>query len=309
LTGCQGHWTYVKLRAYGRKLVYRLFGFEAAVEMVIARTLIVSVVFHMAVISLAAFSPYFNVGSPPGDDVMLVELKGGEPPAKAEETSPPGPSVKPPPARVRKSESPREIKKAVGKEEKDVRIKDIEEKDEVKKVQKTDNQDALEKAEKAGEDISEQTLPSPLPTSYGDKEVSHGVTPLEDVHAPDSQSLAGSPEGVSGPPGIRLTAVNSPLGAGALGGYEEDLIGQIREAIRKATLYPAFARQRRMEGTVVAGFFINGKGMPEDIRVIEGSGHRVLDREVVRIIKRAAPYPPLGAEIEVPISFRLLQDE
>jgi TonB family protein len=236
---------------------------------------------------------------------MLVELKGGQPQAKAEETSPPGPSVKPPPAKVKKIESPREIKKPVGKEKQDVRIKQIEEKDEVEEVQKMDSTDTPEKAEEAGEDVSVETPSTP----HGDEEVSYGVTPLEDVHAPDSKSLAGSPGGVDGPPGIRLTAVNSPLGAGALGGYKENLIGQIREAIRKATLYPAFARQRRMEGTVVAGFFINGKGMPEDIRVIEGSGHRVLDREVVRIIKRAAPYPPLRAEIEVPISFRLLQDE
>lgn len=277
--------------------------------MVIARTLIVSVVFHMAVISLAAFSPYFSGGRPSGDDVMLVELKGGQPQAKAEGTSPPGPSVKPPPARVRKSESPREIKKAAGKEKHDVKIKQIEEKDEVEEVQKMDSVDTPEKAEEAGEVVTEQTLPELPPTSLGDEEVSYGVTSPENVHALDSQSLAGSSEGVDGPPGIRLTAVNSPLGAGALGGYKEDLIGQIREAIRKATLYPAFARQRGMEGTVVAGFFINGKGMPEDIRVIEGSGHRVLDREVVKIIKRAAPYPPLEAEIEVPISFRLLQDE
>jgi TonB family protein len=98
------------------------------------------------------------------------------------------------------------------------------------------------------------------------------------------------------------------VGAGGVpGGDRAGLIARIREAIERATTYPPLARRRRLEGTVLAAFFINEKGMPEEIRVLESSGYGILDREVVSIIERASPYPPLGESIEVPISFRLIK--
>ncbi|GAB4390936.1 MAG: hypothetical protein Kow0025_26350 [Thermodesulfovibrionales bacterium] len=90
------------------------------------------------------------------------------------------------------------------------------------------------------------------------------------------------------------------------GGPGPDVMGQIREAIKKATTYPPSARRRRIEGSVLAGFYINGEGRPEGIRVIRSSGHEVLDRAVVRIIERASPFPPVRAHVEVPVSFKLL---
>ncbi|MDP2167576.1 MAG: energy transducer TonB [Thermodesulfovibrionales bacterium] len=79
----------------------------------------------------------------------------------------------------------------------------------------------------------------------------------------------------------------------------------IKEAIEKAKTYPELARKRKMEGTVHAEFFIDENGMPKDIRVLESSGFSLLDDEVVRIIKRASPYPPLKEVVEVPVSFSL----
>lgn len=107
------------------------------------------------------------------------------------------------------------------------------------------------------------------------------------------------------------TSAQGREGIGSLshgvGGDRAGLIARIREAIERATIYPPLARRRRLEGTVLAAFFINDKGMPERIRVLESSGYGILDREVVSIIKRASPYPPLGENIEVPISFRLIE--
>lgn len=83
------------------------------------------------------------------------------------------------------------------------------------------------------------------------------------------------------------------------------LIGRIRAAIQDAVFYPPLARKRGLEGTVLAVFSIDESGLPQDIKVLKGSGHGMLDREVKRIIERASPYPPIKGTIEVPVIFRL----
>lgn len=86
-----------------------------------------------------------------------------------------------------------------------------------------------------------------------------------------------------------------------------DLIGRIRRAIEAELTYPSLARRRKIEGTVVAGFSIDERGMPRDIEIVESSGFAVLDKEVVKIIRRASPYPYLPERVEVPVSFRLVE--
>lgn len=283
--------------------------------MLMARTLVLSVLLHTVVISIAAISPYIGMGKPPGQDVMLVELLGGDGPAQPEKPSPAAPSVKPPPERVNKREAreteslsppknPDETKKVVSEKKQDIRTRTIERK---KEVDVEDTGDVPEKAQGTDEGVSAQRPPVKQSPSEGDEEPSSVERPREDVRA---KGASGSDEPYGprgdGSHGFRIETVNSPPGAG---GGEEDFIAEIREALRRATSYPAPARERRIEGTVVAGFFINSMGMPEDIRVLVSSGHVVLDREVVRIIERAAPYPPLGADVEVPVSFRLLSSD
>jgi TonB family protein len=83
------------------------------------------------------------------------------------------------------------------------------------------------------------------------------------------------------------------------------LIDRIKDAIQGSVSYPWLARKRGLEGTVLAGFSIDETGFPQDIRVLKSSGHRILDREVKRVIQTASPYPPLEGAIEVPVRFRL----
>lgn len=85
----------------------------------------------------------------------------------------------------------------------------------------------------------------------------------------------------------------------------EPSIKRIRDAIKKATSYPLMARKRNIEGTVLAGFYIDGRGMPSNINILKSSGSNILDDEAIRAIKMASPYPVLKERIEVPINFRL----
>lgn len=95
----------------------------------------------------------------------------------------------------------------------------------------------------------------------------------------------------------------------------EDLIRIIRRRIESAKRYPPEARRVGYEGTVVISFTINLDGTLTDVRVINSSGHTILDRAAVMTIKRAAPFPSLkpytteqSLTLEVPITFRLKEN-
>lgn len=79
----------------------------------------------------------------------------------------------------------------------------------------------------------------------------------------------------------------------------------IRTAIEKAKSYPLLARKNGIEGTVLVRFIINKNGLPQGIQIIRSSGYHILDEEVLKIIKRAAPFPEVTHEIIAPITFKL----
>lgn len=89
------------------------------------------------------------------------------------------------------------------------------------------------------------------------------------------------------------------------GAHSQSLINQIREAIERAKTYPDLARKRRQEGTVVMEFSINPKGLPENIRIAKSSGFSLLDSAARNTIRKAAPFPIVKGNIEVPITFIL----
>jgi protein TonB len=94
---------------------------------------------------------------------------------------------------------------------------------------------------------------------------------------------------------------------GRTGDGDAALIGVIRGAIQRALIYPAAARRRGFEGTVVAEFRINGQGLPEGLRITKSSGHGLLDKAARETIIRAAPMPPVKGKIEIPITFKLTE--
>jgi protein TonB len=85
-----------------------------------------------------------------------------------------------------------------------------------------------------------------------------------------------------------------------------EALARIRKAIEEELTYPPLARRRRLEGTVLAGFAVDEGGAPHDIEIVRSSGFSILDDEVVKIIRRAAPFPHIPERVEVPVSFRLV---
>jgi protein TonB len=76
--------------------------------------------------------------------------------------------------------------------------------------------------------------------------------------------------------------------------------------------YPREARMKHVEGVATIRFAIDRTGRLLSFKLERGSGHKVLDDEVLAMIQRAAPMPPFPpemaqAELEIsaPIRFQL----
>ncbi|MCK5426696.1 MAG: energy transducer TonB [Thermodesulfovibrionia bacterium] len=83
------------------------------------------------------------------------------------------------------------------------------------------------------------------------------------------------------------------------------IIEIIRGNIERVKSYPVLARKRGIEGTVYISFSIGQEGEPQGLKILKGSGSRILDNATVEIVKRAAPFPHVENPVEVPVVFKL----
>ena len=86
----------------------------------------------------------------------------------------------------------------------------------------------------------------------------------------------------------------------------------ILDRLDRLKRYPARARRRGDEGTVILAFTLNRDGSLKEYAIRKSSGSKALDLEVKKLIRRAAPFPAVPAnisqeelELSVPISFTL----
>ncbi len=82
--------------------------------------------------------------------------------------------------------------------------------------------------------------------------------------------------------------------------------------LAKHKKYPHRARQRKQEGTALLHFVVDRNGQILEHTVAKSSGHKLLDKEVSAMLKRAEPLPEMPdlihqakLEITVPIEFFL----
>ncbi|MCG6934462.1 MAG: energy transducer TonB [Proteobacteria bacterium] len=61
--------------------------------------------------------------------------------------------------------------------------------------------------------------------------------------------------------------------------------------------YPEEAVEKNISGSLLLDVAINPDGTLNTVRITRSSGHPVLDKAAVRIVKLAAPYPPLSENI------------
>jgi len=121
-------------------------------------------------------------------------------------------------------------------------------------------------------------------------------------------------------PAIKVAKKEPPKVAEPEEEIDVDLIagsytGELIAKVRTEQFYPRKALKNGDQGTVVASVTIDVNGELVDVKLVEKSGSRELDRAVLKMIRRAAPYPAIPPELkqfeyqfEVPISFALADD-
>lgn len=141
------------------------------------------------------------------------------------------------------------------------------------------------------------------PRKLASAKSSERVSPREGPSPPTrrtSQTGPASPE--------RSARPGSSLGEQTETSYVSLLLARIASH----RYYPRLARIRGYEGRVILVVTIGASGELVDLRILKGSGHRVLDRAALRMVRRATPFPappptlgPFPRKFTIPIRFEL----
>lgn len=90
------------------------------------------------------------------------------------------------------------------------------------------------------------------------------------------------------------------------------LLGELHTALARHLRYPALARQRGWEGTVLLGLTVEPDGQLERVHVARSSGYDVLDRSALHAARRIGRLTEIGArlngratDVSLPVIYRL----
>ncbi|NGP52424.1 energy transducer TonB, partial [Thioalkalivibrio sp. XN8] len=108
---------------------------------------------------------------------------------------------------------------------------------------------------------------------------------------------AGSTTGRDGPRDATETGSGEAAAAGGLPGANRDYAATVLAWLERHKHYPRRARLRRQEGTVLLYFVVDRAGTVLEYRLEQSSSYPVLDQEVLAMIERAQPLPPMPDEL------------
>lgn len=152
--------------------------------------------------------------------------------------------------------------------------------------------------------VRPKVAPPPKPVEVA------AVDPAPPVRTPPP-AIAGA-QGKSGTKDAKETGSGDTSRGGGMAGAAADYMSQLQAWLEKHKEYPRSARLRRIEGAVLLYFAIDREGRLLAYRIERSSGHRLLDKETIAMIKRAQPLPPLPREmardkleVVVPVQFAL----
>lgn len=114
------------------------------------------------------------------------------------------------------------------------------------------------------------------------------------------------------PPGGAQVNNNKPtqIGTLAFGQTDNPFLREIKRAIDQAAMesYPRQAIRMNLTGTVLLEFVWLQNKILQQVRIIRGSGHKILDAHTLKIIQKASKQFPAYKEnirIQIPITYNL----
>lgn len=160
------------------------------------------------------------------------------------------------------------------------------------------------------------TTPSPTPPAQTAPVAPPSLATSEN----GAESVASAPSPSPAPVAVNAPVTNAPVApseptnaqpapgpAMDVGAY----LSVVQSRVSRHRSYPAMALEMGQEGEVRVRVVVNPDGtLASPPTVEESSGHELLDQEAVRIVARAAPFPPLTGHqspvpLRVPVQFHI----
>lgn len=108
-----------------------------------------------------------------------------------------------------------------------------------------------------------------------------------------------APRTTAAPRADRAGELSTPS-TGASGSALATWASQVSSRLQSAKRYPGGADSRREGGSVMLRFTLNRSGGVLARSISRGSGHSELDQEVLAMVQRASPFPPMPAQVTLP---------
>lgn len=134
------------------------------------------------------------------------------------------------------------------------------------------------------------------------------------LDAPAVPAVPAAPPVATAAPAVSQPAPSVPVSRPAaadpavLAAYGRNLAGAVAVHQR----YPRLAQIRQWQGTTLLQLELAVGGQLQSVRVLSSSGHDILDRQAIDMVRAAVPLPPFPASfagrsltVDVPVVFRL----
>ena len=174
-----------------------------------------------------------------------------------------------------------------------------------------------EEPPKLVESTSEKAAPAPPPPPKKKeiKKVKPAPAPPEPPKEPQEESVQGSGGSSAGGQSSGSGSGKGGYGGGSGSGDADALrvyTRQVQHRLNRYKKYPTTARYERRQGTVTVKFSVAGNGDVFSQLLVKRSGHVELDEEVMALLRRISPLPPIPKTLgkntltlTVPITFTL----
>ncbi len=112
--------------------------------------------------------------------------------------------------------------------------------------------------------------------------------------------------------GVKGTPGSEQASRGEVEDIRSRYLSRVLRRLQEAKRYPSRARRRAIEGRVKLELVIRREGSASPGKILQSSGHDILDEAALEMVERAAPFEPLPEELGVerlelvvPVSYTL----
>lgn len=137
------------------------------------------------------------------------------------------------------------------------------------------------------EPVTQPTEPAQPTQRFDMSRLSEEIASLEAQLAEERQLYAKRP---------RIHRLNAASTMQDKGAYYKDAWRRKVERVGNQN-YPAEARERRLYGSLRLLVAINRDGSLREVKILESSGHDILDQAAMRIVRLSAPYAPFTGDL------------